>query len=61
MPNDRTFNAEYKLGITLAEADAAAAQPGAIGALLRRRKRAFTPRTAGHLGGASGAPAFSRA
>jgi len=30
----RTFNAEYKLGI-LAEADAAA-QPGAIGALLRR-------------------------
>jgi transposase len=31
----RTFNAEYKLGI-LAEADAAAAQPGAIGALLRR-------------------------
>ena len=31
----RTFNAEYKLGI-LAEADAATAQPGAIGALLRR-------------------------
>jgi len=31
----RTFTAEYKLGI-LAEADAAAAQPGAIGALLRR-------------------------
>jgi transposase-like protein len=31
----RTFNAEYKLGI-LAEADAAAAQPGAIGTLLRR-------------------------
>jgi len=31
----RTFTAEYKLGI-LAEADAATAQPGAIGALLRR-------------------------
>jgi transposase-like protein len=31
----RTFTAEYKLRI-LAEADAAAAQPGAIGALLRR-------------------------
>src|SRR5271169_3179250 len=31
----RTFTAEYKLGI-LAEADAAAAQPGAIGALQRR-------------------------
>jgi len=31
----RTFTADYKLRI-LAEADAAAAQPGAIGALLRR-------------------------
>jgi transposase-like protein len=31
----RIFTAEYKLGI-LAEADAATAQPGAIGALLRR-------------------------
>jgi len=31
----RSFNAEYKLR-TLAEADAAAAQPGGIGALLRR-------------------------
>jgi transposase-like protein len=31
----RTFTAEYKLRI-LADADAAAAQPGAIGALLRR-------------------------
>jgi len=31
----RTFTAEYKLAV-LAEADAAAAQPGAIGALLRR-------------------------
>jgi transposase len=31
----RTFTAEYKLRI-LAEADAAAAQPGTIGALLRR-------------------------
>ena len=31
----RTFTAEYKLRI-LAEADAAAAQPGGIGALLRR-------------------------
>jgi transposase-like protein len=31
----RTFTAEYKLRI-LAEADAAAAQPGAIGALQRR-------------------------
>ena len=31
----RTFTAEYKLRI-LAEADAAATQPGAIGALLRR-------------------------
>ena len=31
----RTFTAEYKQHI-LAEADAAAAQPGAIGALLRR-------------------------
>jgi transposase-like protein len=31
----RTFTAEYKLRI-LAEADAGAAQPGAIGALLRR-------------------------
>ncbi len=31
----RAFTAEYKLGI-LAEADAAAAHPGAIGALLRR-------------------------
>ena len=31
----RAFTAEYKLGI-LAEADAAAANPGAIGALLRR-------------------------
>src|ERR1700687_6406639 len=31
----RTFTAEYKLGI-LAEADAAAAHPGAIGALQRR-------------------------
>ena len=31
----RAFTAEYKLGI-LAEADAAAARPGAIGALLRR-------------------------
>ena len=31
----RTFTAEYKQGI-LAEADTAAAQPGAIGALLRR-------------------------
>jgi transposase len=31
----RAFSAEYKLGI-LAEADAAAAHPGAIGALLRR-------------------------
>jgi transposase-like protein len=31
----RAFTAEYKLGI-LAEADAATAQPGAIGALLRR-------------------------
>jgi transposase len=31
----RTFNAEYKLRI-LAEADAAAARPGAIGALQRR-------------------------
>lgn len=31
----RSFTAEYKLRI-LAEADAAAAQPGAIGALLRR-------------------------
>ena len=31
----RSFNAEYKLRI-LAEADAAAAQPGAIGALQRR-------------------------
>ena len=31
----RAFAAEYKLGI-VAEADAAAAQPGAIGALLRR-------------------------
>ena len=31
----RTFTGEYKLRI-LAEADAAAAQPGAIGALLRR-------------------------
>jgi transposase-like protein len=32
----RTFTAEYKLRI-LAEADAAAAQPGAIGALQRRK------------------------
>jgi transposase-like protein len=31
----RAFTAEYKLGI-LAEADTAAAQPGGIGALLRR-------------------------
>ena len=31
----RSFTAEYKLRI-LAEADAAAAQPGALGALLRR-------------------------
>jgi transposase len=31
----RSFTAEYKLGI-LAEADAATADPGAIGALLRR-------------------------
>ena len=31
----RTFSAQYKLGI-LAEADAAAGQSGAIGALLRR-------------------------
>jgi len=31
----RSFTAEYKLGI-LAEADAATAEPGAIGALLRR-------------------------
>src|SRR5664279_1791207 len=31
----RTFPAKYKLGL-LAEADAAATQPGAIGALLRR-------------------------
>ena len=31
----RTFTAEYKLGV-LAEADTAAAQPGAIGVLLRR-------------------------
>ena len=31
----RTFTAEYKLGV-LAEADTATAQPGAIGALLRR-------------------------
>ena|ERR1017187_3977648 len=31
----RAFTAEYKLGI-LADADAAAARPGAIGALLRR-------------------------
>src|SRR5690348_658064 len=31
----RTFTAAYKLGI-LAQADAATAQPGAIGALLRR-------------------------
>ena len=31
----RTFTAEYKLGV-LAEADAATAQPGSIGALLRR-------------------------
>lgn len=31
----RSFTAEYKLGI-LAEADAAASQPGAIGALQRR-------------------------
>jgi len=34
-PKRRTFTAEYKLRI-LAEADAAAAQPGAIGALQRR-------------------------
>ena len=34
----RTFTAEYKLRI-LAEADAAAAQPGAIGALQRREGR----------------------
>ena len=34
-PHHRTFTAEYKLRI-LAEADALAGQPGAIGALLRR-------------------------
>lgn len=34
-PKRRSFTAEYKLRI-LAEADAAAAQPGGIGALLRR-------------------------
>ena len=34
-PKRRTFTAGYKLSV-LAEADAAAAQPGAIGALLRR-------------------------
>jgi hypothetical protein len=34
----RTFTAEYKLRM-LAEADAATAQPGAIGALLRRDDR----------------------
>ena len=35
-PKRRSFTAEYKLRI-LAEADAAASQPGAIGALLRRQ------------------------
>ena len=34
-PKRRTFTAEYKRSV-LAEADAASAQPGAIGALLRR-------------------------
>ena len=34
-PKRRSFTAEYKLSV-LAQADAAAAQPGAIGALLRR-------------------------
>jgi hypothetical protein len=52
-----TFTAEYKLRI-LAEADAAAAQPGAIGAL-QRREGLYSS----HLspGVASGRPAFSRA
>jgi len=39
----RAFTAEYKLGI-LAEADAATAQPGAIGALLRRGTPRYRPR-----------------
>ena len=53
----RSFTAEYKLGI-LAEADAATADPGAIGALLRRESLYSS-----HLAtcGASGGPAFCRA
>jgi len=53
----RSFTGEYKLRI-LAEADAAAAQPGAIGALLRREGLYSS-----HLvtGVANGRLAFSRA
>ncbi len=45
----RTFTAEYKLRI-LAEADAAAAQPGTIGALQRREGLCSSYRGPGFLG-----------